>query len=95
VITSKSSATEKEKFRISSGILAVQWHFCNYLKLQKCHCTAKIPDEIRNFSFSSVLPHFKRLWFPEGNLLFSFFICKKAIVPHSVEPKQGRNYNFK
>jgi hypothetical protein len=46
---------EKEKFRISSGNLAVQWHFCNYLKLQECHCTAKFPDEIRNFFFSVAL----------------------------------------
>jgi len=27
----------KEKIRISSENLAVQWHFCNFKKLQKCH----------------------------------------------------------
>jgi len=46
---------EKENFRISSGNLAVQWHSCNYLKLQECHCTAKFSDEIRNFSFPVAL----------------------------------------
>jgi hypothetical protein len=28
--THMSSATEKEKFRISSENLAVQWHSCNF-----------------------------------------------------------------
>jgi len=46
---------EKENLWISSGNLAIQWHSCNYLKLQKCHCTAKFSDEIRNFSFSVAL----------------------------------------
>jgi hypothetical protein len=29
-----SSAKEKEKFRISSGNLAVQWHSCNFVYSQ-------------------------------------------------------------
>jgi len=60
---------EKEKFRISSGNLAVQWHFCNYLKLQECHCTAKFPDEIRNFSYSVAL----LLFFTLFSSYFYFF----------------------